>query len=259
MQALPLWASASCGATRPSRRAQAVRSQRSHLERIGGASPKDVLRRVLRAIGNERLTTEVLELLTRLEQESRRLADAGGWCLNRTAIRAQLEQTALRLELVGLRTRKRQSKARLNGLLARDANRAARRSAGIATVANRDDPSMLPRSPTGARSTQPQLQAELARLAGAQKIREPHPAQSLTPTWSSGWWPTQSGLAHHPMGPDVRDQHPAAAGFSRAPGARGRSDGRGRRARSEALVATSCLPSWPGTFRASTQQCARSR
>ncbi|HSC64221.1 MAG TPA: TolC family protein [Caldimonas sp.] len=123
-----------------------------------------------RAIGNERLTAEVLQLLSRLEQIAQ-ARYAGGLVPQQDAIRAQLEQTAMRLELVGLDNEKRQAKARLNGLLARAANAPladpqelrpwpAVTTSDAATLAER------------ARARNPQLQAELARLAGAEKARD---------------------------------------------------------------------------------------
>jgi len=123
-----------------------------------------------RVTGNERLTREVLELLSRVEQVAQ-ARYAGGLVPQQDAIRAQLEQTALRLELVALENEKRQSKARLNGLLARDA---------AAPLADPQDLRPWPALKTGdalalserARARNPQLQAELARLDGAQKTRD---------------------------------------------------------------------------------------
>lgn len=123
-----------------------------------------------RAIGNEKLTREVLELLSRLEQIAQ-ARYAGGLVPQQDAIRAQLEQTAMRLELVGLESEKRQTRARLNGLLARDA---------AAPLADPQELRVWPAVTTWdaltlferGRARNPQLQAELARLAGAQKTRD---------------------------------------------------------------------------------------
>ena len=123
-----------------------------------------------RAIGNERLTAEVLQLLSRLEQIAQ-ARYAGGLVPQQDAIRAQLEQTAMRLELVGLDNEKRQAKARLKGLLARAANapladpQELRSWPAVTTI---DAPTLAER----ARARNPQLQAELARLAGAEKSRD---------------------------------------------------------------------------------------
>ena len=66
-----------------------------------------------RAAGNERLSTEVLGLMARLEQVSQ-ARYAGGLAGQSDAIRAQLEQTAMRAELIALDGEKRQIRARLN-------------------------------------------------------------------------------------------------------------------------------------------------
>lgn len=123
-----------------------------------------------RTAGNERLTREVLDLMSRLEQVAQ-ARYAGGLVAQQDPIRAQLEQTAMRSELIALENEKRQLRARMNGLLARD---------GAAPLA---DPQVLRPLPTlpasdapmlaeRARANNPQLQAEQARLAGAQKNRE---------------------------------------------------------------------------------------
>ena len=170
MQALPLWGK------RELRRDAAVADAAQAVARSEvtwselAARVKTSYAEYYRAIGNERLTTEVLQLLARLEQIAQ-ARYAGGLVPQQDAIRAQLEQTALRLELVGLENEKRQSKARLNGLLARDANAPLADPQALRpwpTVTTFDAPTLAER----ARARNPQLQAELARLAGAQKIRD---------------------------------------------------------------------------------------
>jgi outer membrane protein TolC len=71
------------------------------------------------AAGRERLTLEVLDLMTRLEQLAQ-ARYAGGLVAQQDAIRAQLEQTALRAELIAIGAEKRQAQVRLNALLGRD-------------------------------------------------------------------------------------------------------------------------------------------
>ena len=143
-----------------------------------------------RAIGNERLTREVLELLSRLEQIAQ-ARYAGGLVPQQDAIRAQLEQTAMRLELVALENEKRQSRSRLNGLLARHAAAPlvdpqelrpwpAVTTSDAVTLADR------------ARARNPQLQAELARLAGAQKTLD-LTMRNRYPDLQVGVSPTQMG------------------------------------------------------------------
>ena len=143
-----------------------------------------------RAAGIERLTREVLELMARLEQIAQ-ARYAGGLVAQQDAIRAQLEQTAMRSELIALDNEKRQLRARLNGLLARD---------GAASMAEPQALRALPKlDPADAttlaarsRSTNPQLLAEQARLAGAQKTRD-LTARNRYPDFQVGVSPSQVG------------------------------------------------------------------
>ena len=123
-----------------------------------------------RAAGNERLAGEVLGLMSRLEQVAQ-ARYAGGLVGQTDAIRAQLEQTAMRTELISMQSEKRLLRARLNGLLARD---------GAAPLAEPQGLRPLPALDTAdavalaerARARNPQIQTELARLLSAQKNRE---------------------------------------------------------------------------------------
>jgi outer membrane protein TolC len=122
------------------------------------------------AAGNEQLTREVLDLTSRLERIAQ-ARYAGGLAAQQDAIRAQLEQTAMRSELIALDNQKRQLRARMNALLARDG------SAPLADPqALRPMPTLATTDATGlaerARTNNPALQAEQARLAAAQKSRD---------------------------------------------------------------------------------------
>lgn len=142
-----------------------------------------------RAAGNERLTREVLDLMSWLEQVAQ-ARYAGGLVAQQDAIRAQLEQTAMRSELIALDSEKRQLRARLNGLLARD---------GAAPLVDPQVLRPLPRLTTSdattlverARASNPQLQAEQARLASAQKNRDL--------TWRNRYPDLQVGVAPSQM------------------------------------------------------------
>ena len=141
-----------------------------------------------RAAGNERLTREVLDLMARLEQIAQ-ARYAGGLAVQQDAIRAQLEQTAMRSELIALDGEKRQLRARLNALLARDggaplADPQALRP--LPTLAGADATALAER----ARASNPQLQAELARLAAAQKSRD-LAFRNRNPDFQVGVLPTQ--------------------------------------------------------------------
>ena len=68
--------------------------------------------------GNEQLTREILDLMSRLEKIAR-VRYAGGLAAQQDVIRAQVEQTTMRDELIALEAERRQLHARLNALLAR--------------------------------------------------------------------------------------------------------------------------------------------
>jgi outer membrane protein TolC len=143
-----------------------------------------------RAAGNERLAGEVLGLMSRLEQVAQ-ARYAGGLVGQPDAIRAQLEQTAMRAELISLESEKRQLRARLNALLARD---------GSAPMAEPQVLRPLPALTTAdaaslaerARTRNPQILAELARLTGAQKNRD-LTQRNRYPDFQVGVAPSQVG------------------------------------------------------------------
>ena len=142
------------------------------------------------AAGTERITLEIVDLNSRLEQVAQ-ARYAGGLATQQDAIRAQVEETALRSELITLDSEKRQLGARLNAMLARDgsaplAEPLALRPLPALTVF--DAPSIAQR----ARATNPSLQAEEARLRGAEKNRE-LTLRNRYPDFLMGVTPTQTG------------------------------------------------------------------
>jgi outer membrane protein TolC len=70
---------------------------------------------------SERLTREILDLMARLEQVAQ-ARYAGGLAVQQDVIRAQVEQSNMRNELIGLENEQTMLRARLNTLLARPAN-----------------------------------------------------------------------------------------------------------------------------------------
>lgn len=123
-----------------------------------------------RAAGNERLTSEVLGLMSRLEQIVQ-ARYAGGLATQADAIRAQLEQTAMRSELIMFDSEKRQIRARLNALLARESSAPLADPLSLRAVPTLTSAKTLSFSER-ARAGNPQIQAELARVALAQKNRD---------------------------------------------------------------------------------------
>jgi cobalt-zinc-cadmium efflux system outer membrane protein len=122
------------------------------------------------AAGTERLTRENLDLMSRVEQLAQ-ARYAGGLVAQQDPIRAQIEQTTMRSELIMLESEKRQARARLNALLARAAGAPLAEPLALrplpasgalqaATLAQR------------ARDGNPQLLVEQARLRSAERSRE---------------------------------------------------------------------------------------
>jgi outer membrane protein TolC len=119
---------------------------------------------------NERLTREILDLMTRLEKIAQ-VRYAGGLSAQQDAIRAQVEQTGMKAELIALENERRQLQVRMNALLARSADAPlaepmqlrplpAAERLGFAALAER------------VRARNPQLFTEGARIRSAEKSRE---------------------------------------------------------------------------------------
>jgi len=142
------------------------------------------------AAGNERLTREILDLMSRLEQLAQ-ARYAGGLVPQQDAIRAQLEQTAMRSELIALASEKRMLRARLNALLGRDAGAALAEPVALRPVpaaAALDAAALAQR----ARERNPALRAEDARLRSAQRNRD-LVLRNRYPDVQVGLAPTQMG------------------------------------------------------------------
>ena len=119
---------------------------------------------------NERLTREILDLMTRLEQVTQ-TRYAGGLAAQSDAIRAQVEQSSLRNELIALENDKRMAQARLNMLIARPANAplaAPERLRPLPAPAALDLAALQER----VRLRNPVLSAEESRIKSAEKARD---------------------------------------------------------------------------------------
>lgn len=119
---------------------------------------------------NERLAQEILDLMVRLEKVAQ-ARYSGGLAAQQDVIRAQVEQTNLRNELVGLENERRQLQARMNGLLSRPAGAPLSEPhvlRPLPTPANLDYARLEPL----ARARNPQLFTEESRIQSAQKSRE---------------------------------------------------------------------------------------
>jgi cobalt-zinc-cadmium efflux system outer membrane protein len=190
MQSLPLWGKRDLrrdAAAADARQADA-KTDATWVELA--ARIKTTYAEYYRAVGNERLAGEVLGLMARLEQIAQ-ARYAGGLAGQPDAIRAQLEQTAMRAELIALDSEKRQLRAKLNGLLAREGTAALADPAALRplpALSTADAQSLAER----ARERNPQIAAELARLTAAQKNRELTQANRY-PDLQVGVSPSQMG------------------------------------------------------------------
>ncbi len=138
---------------------------------------------------NERLNMEILDLLARLEKVAQ-VRYAGGLAGQVDAIRAQVEVTNTRNELIALENDKRMTGARLNMLLARPAGAAL-----AAPIHLRVLPPPAKLEPTALQARvqagNPQLSIEEARRAAALKSRD-LTYRNRYPDFSFGIAPTQA-------------------------------------------------------------------
>lgn len=189
MQQLPAWGkralrrdAAEAEATQAQARAAATWAEQAM--RLRTAFAQNFL-----AHRNERITQELLDLVQRLERVAQ-TRYAAGVAPQQDAIRAQLEQTAMRAELIGFAAERRQLQARINALLGREPG---------APLA---EPQALPPAPAldalaaqlheRARGGSPAVQVEAARLRGATANRE-LVWRNRYPDLNVGVSPTQMG------------------------------------------------------------------
>jgi len=132
----------------------------------------------------QRLTVEVLSLLKDLERIAQTRYSTG-LAPQQDVIKAQTEQTALRLELLSLQAEKRQAQARLNALLNRPATASFTEPAELRTSPQMLDVAQLEER---ARLGNPQLRVLAAQIDGAQntdrlvaKNRYPDLAVGISP------------------------------------------------------------------------------
>jgi outer membrane protein TolC len=119
---------------------------------------------------NEWLAREILDLMTRLE-EIAQVRYAGGLSGQQDAIRAQVEQTGMKAELIALENERRQLQARMNALLARPAGAPLAEPGQLRPV---PPPAQLEYATLEerVRARNPQLFTEGARIRSAEKNRE---------------------------------------------------------------------------------------
>jgi len=189
MQQLPYWGK------RGLRREAAAAEARQAEARAAGTWAEQVMKlrtgfaQYYLAAQNERITGEVLDLVSRLEQVAQ-ARYAGGLAPQQDAIRAQLEQTAIRGELIGVANEKRQSQARLNALLGRAPATALAEPQALPVVAAA---ALQPQTLAArAQESNASLRAEAARLQAAQASRD-LAQRNRYPDFNVGVFPSQVG------------------------------------------------------------------
>ena len=188
MQELPLWGkrdlrrdAAAADAEQAQARASATWAEQSMRLRTAFAQ-------YYLASRSERITQELLDLVVRLEQVAQSRY-AGGLAPQQDAIRAQLEQTAMRGELIAVANEKRQLQARINALLGRAPGSALAEPATLPPA-----PSALSSGELFSRARQGNLavKTEAARLRSAQANRD-LAFRNRYPDLNVGVSPTQMG------------------------------------------------------------------
>lgn len=139
---------------------------------------------------SERLIKEILDLMARLEQVAH-ARYAGGLAVQQDVVRAQVEQSNMKNELIALENEQRVVQARLNALVARPANAPLAAPQQLRPI---PPPSQLEYSVLEAkvRERSPQLFALGAQLKAAQTNRD-LTYKNRYPDFTLGIFPTQYG------------------------------------------------------------------
>lgn len=141
---------------------------------------------------SERLTREILDLMNRLEQVAQ-VRYAGGLAAQQDVIRAQVEQSNMRNELIALQNERRMLQARLNTAIARPADAPLaepERLRALPAPARLDYAGLQER----VRARNPQLFVDESRLKAAEKTRDLS-YKNRYPDFAVGIAPTQSRYA----------------------------------------------------------------
>jgi outer membrane protein, heavy metal efflux system len=233
MQSLPAWGKRDLRRDVANAEVQQATARTSAIWTELAARIKTSYARYYLAAGNERLTREILDLMARVEQIAQ-ARYAGGLVPQQDAIRAQIEQTTMRSELIMLESEKRQVRARLNALLAREA-----------TAPLAEPQGLRPLPPAGAlqpaelaqrlRASNPQLLAEAARLQGAEKNRD-LTRRNRYPDVTLGVFPSQMGSRITTWGVMVEVNIPLQQTTRRSQEAESEAMVGAARSRSEALA-----------------------
>ncbi|MFZ2301801.1 MAG: TolC family protein [Gallionella sp.] len=143
--------------------------------------------------GNQKITRDLLDLVVQMEKVAQ-VRYANGLAAQQDAVRAQVEQTAIKTGLVALSNSKRQIEARLNALLSRPANApfaAPEHLRTIPATASLENYAVLE---SRIRKHNPELFVDEAGIRASEKNRD-LTYQNRYPDFVLGVSPTQSGNA----------------------------------------------------------------
>ena len=119
---------------------------------------------------NERLSREILDLMARLEKVAQ-VRYAGGLAAQQDVIRAQVEQSTMRNELIALDAERRQLQARLNALVGRPTSESLAAPEQIRPLPSLEQVSFAALE-VRARMNNPLLRTEESQIRAAEKNRE---------------------------------------------------------------------------------------
>ncbi len=119
---------------------------------------------------NERLSREILDLMAQLEKVAQ-VRYAGGLAAQQDVIRAQVEQSSMRNELIALDAERRQLQARLNALVGRPTSEPLAAPEQIRALPSMEQVSFMALE-ARARMNNPLLRTEESQIRAAEKNRE---------------------------------------------------------------------------------------
>ncbi len=143
--------------------------------------------------GNQKITRDLFDLVVQMEKVAQ-VRYANGLAAQQDAVRAQVEQTAIKTGLVALNNTKRQVEARLNALLSRPANApfsAPQHLRSIPATASLENYAVLE---SRIRKHNPELFIDEAGIRASEKNRD-LVYKNRYPDFALGISPTQSGNA----------------------------------------------------------------
>ncbi len=143
--------------------------------------------------GSQKITRDLLDLVVQMEKVAQ-VRYANGLAAQQDAVRAQVEQTAMKTELVALDNTKRQTEARLNALLSRPATMPLAAPQGLRSIpaaASLENYAVLENR---IREHNPDLFVDEAGINAAEKNRD-LAYKNRYPDFTLGISPTQSGTA----------------------------------------------------------------